>query len=117
MSLTQVRLQPFFDMITYMDQCLAAVAIMKVTDPPSYGGVKFVHYPFKRHNRPRSLREFGYTVFELLQGFLRWLYMGIQIPGFPALSHPEGKPKKVELSLVGIDYFRLCLIQGKFKPL
>jgi hypothetical protein len=71
---------------------------MKVTNPASNSGVKFVHYPFKRHNRPPSLREFGYTVFDLLQGFLRWLNVGIQIPGFPALSHPEGEPKKVELS-------------------
>ena len=80
MSLTQVRLQPFFDMIAYMGQCLAAIAVMEVIYPPSYGAVDFVHYPFKRHNRSRSFREFGYTVFDLLQGFLRWLDMGDRFP-------------------------------------
>ena len=75
------------NMTFQMSQRLATVAVMKVADPASYGGVDFVHNPCKRLYRSRSLREFGNSVFDNLQGFLRWLYMGIQIPGFSALRH------------------------------
>src|ERR1035437_981737 len=109
--------KPLFNMIPEAFERTAAITIVKVTNPASYGGVKLIHYPFKRLYRSRSFREFGNTVFDSLQGFLRWLNMRIQIPGFPALSHPESEPKKVELSLVGIDDLRLCLVQGKLKPL
>jgi hypothetical protein len=68
---------------------------MKVADPASYGGVDFVHYPFKRFYRPHSFREFSYSVFDRLQGFLRWQNMGVVIPCSLAFRLPdtEGKGK------------------------
>jgi hypothetical protein len=68
-----------FHMPFCLGQRLCAVSIMKVADPASYGGVDFVHYPFKQLCCPRSFREFGHSVFDRLQGFLRWLNMGIMM--------------------------------------
>ncbi len=80
---------------------------MKVADPASYGGVDFFHYPFKRFYRPHSFREFGNTVFDNFQGFLRWLNMGIIIPCLSALRPPEAESEEIKLPFVGIDDFRL----------
>jgi len=90
---------------------------MEVADPTPYSGVDFIHYHFKRFYRPLSLRECGDTILDRLQGFLRWLNVGIQIPTFTAFPHPDGESEKVELSIVSIDDFSLCLIEGKFQPL
>src|ERR1035437_7487450 len=116
MPLAQMHNQSLFHMASYLNQCSAAITVMKVARPPSRDGIDFVHYPLKRHDRPLPFGEVGYPVFDGSQGFLRWLNMGIQLPN-SAFSHPEGEPKKVELSFMGIDYFRLCLVEGEFQPL
>jgi hypothetical protein len=85
---------------------------MKVINPASYGGVNFFHYPLKRSDSVPSRSELGYTVFDLLQGFLRWL-----TPRFPAFAHPNAESKEIKLIFEGIDDLRLCLVQGKFQPL
>ena len=38
------------------------------------------------------------------------------IPRLSAFPHPDRKPKEVELTIEGIDYTCLCLVQGKFQP-
>jgi hypothetical protein len=63
--------QPLFQVIPYPAQRLAAIAVMKVANPPSDHGVDFVHHPFKGHDRPLSFRECGDPVFDFLLGFLR----------------------------------------------
>ena len=113
MPLTQVRYQPFFYMVPYLNQRPATVPIVKVSDPTSHGRINLIHYPVNRHDRPLSLGELGDPVFDRLQRFLRWLDMGIISPCFPALPHPDREPQKVELPFIGIDGFRLRLIQGK----
>src|SRR5690606_19054966 len=90
---------------------------MKVADPASYGGVDFVHYPFERFCRPRSSREFGHSVFDRLQGFLRWLNMGIMVPCSSAFRRPDAESEEVELLFEDIDDFCLCLVQGQLQPL
>jgi hypothetical protein len=114
--LAKVRYQSLFNVAPYLTQSLTTVAIMKVTSPASYSGINFFHYPVKRHNRASSRREFGHAVFDLLQGFLRWLNMGIVIPRFPAFAHPDAESKEIKLIFEGIDDLRLCLVQGKFQP-
>jgi hypothetical protein len=89
MALAQVGYQTLLKVISYLLQRSTAVAVVKVIYPTSHGGIDFIHYPFKRHNCPRSFREFGQSVFDLLQGFLQWLNMGIHFPSSSALSHPD----------------------------
>ena len=113
MTLTQVNCQPLFQVIPYPDQRLAAIAVVKVANPSSHGGVDLVHYPLKRHDCPTSCRESGNLVFDSLLSFLRWLDIGIGVPGFPAFPHPDCEPDEVELPVEGVDHFRLCLVQGK----
>jgi len=43
---------------------------MKIADSPSYGGIDFFHYSFKRFYRSHSLREFGHSIFDRLQGHI-----------------------------------------------
>jgi hypothetical protein len=73
--------------------------------------------PFKGHDRPLSFRECGDPVFDFLLGFLRGLDMGIEVPCLSAFPHPDRESEEVELSLEGIDNFRLCLVQGQLQPL
>ena len=60
-------------MISEVLERTAAITIMKVTNPTSHGSVDFTHNQGKRLYRSRSLRELGNSIFDNLQGFLRWL--------------------------------------------
>ena len=115
--LAQMRYQSLLHMVPYLTQRFAAIAIVKVANPASHGGVDLIHDPIKRHDRPLSLREIGDPVFDGLQGFLRWLNMRIIVPRLPAFPHPDRKSEKVKLPFKGIDDFGLCLIQGEPQPL
>jgi len=114
MAFAQVRLQTCFDMTSYFCHCLTAIAIVKVVNPTSYGGVDLPHYPFKRFHRCNSSREMSHAIFDRLQGFLRGLNVGIVFPGSFACLHPDAKAEKIKPSLIGIDGLRLCLIQVQF---
>ncbi len=76
-------------MVSEIFERTAAITIVKVANPASYGGVDFVHNPSKRFYSSRSLREFGNSIFDNLQEFLRWLHMGVQLPTFPAFTYPN----------------------------
>ena len=94
----------------------ATVFEMEVADPTPYGGVDFGYYLFKWLYRHLTLRNNGDTIFDRLQGFLRWLNMGIQIPRFATFFHTEGKAKKIKLVFVSIDNLRFRLIQSELQP-
>jgi hypothetical protein len=85
--LPQVGDQTLFKVIPYLLQRTTAVSVVKVTNPTSYGGVDFIHYPFKRHNSPASCCEAGYPVFDGLQGLLRSLNVGIRDKFFHRFMH------------------------------
>jgi hypothetical protein len=117
MPLAQVCYKPILNMASNLNQRLAAITIVKVSSPPSNCRVDFIHYPLEGHNRPLPSGEKGNAVSYGLQGFLRWLDMGIIITRFLTLSHPDRESQEVKLAGEGIDRFRLSFIQDKPQPL
>ena len=90
---------------------------MEVPDPAPYCGINISYYYPKRFYRHLTLRKGGDTIFDRLQGFLRWLNMGIHIPRFHTFFHTDGKAKKIKLLFVSIDNLCLRLIQSELQPL
>lgn len=67
MPLAQMGYKSLFKVVFHLLQRCTAVAVVKVSNPTPYLGVELLHYPLKRHDRPRSPGEVGYTVFDRLQ--------------------------------------------------
>lgn len=101
--LPQMRYHLFFQMVTYAVQRLAAITVVKISDPTPHVGVDFIHYPFKGHDCPLAFRQLGYPVLDLLTGFLRRLHMGIISSRFPSFAHPDRKSEKAKLSIKRVD--------------
>ncbi len=87
-----------------MGKGLAAIAHMEIADPTPHRRINLVNHPVQWYLRSCPGRQLGNTVFNLSQGFLRRLDVGIVLPRPATLGHLDCEPEKVKLPLVGVDH-------------
>ncbi len=103
-------------MLPHLAQFLATVAVVKIPNPSLYSRIDFVHNPLKWNNCPCSACESLDTIFDGLYEFLLLLNVRAIVPRPATSAYMNFKSKKIESFFVGVDRFRLDLIQGKIQP-
>lgn len=109
----QVSAQPLLCMEFDFRQFLAAVAVVKVPNPPPQSLVDVADHIFEWHAGQLSAGHAGDTALDRSQGLLGGLHMGVGAPRPPTPGDVDCETEKIEAVLCGIHDVGLLCVQGQ----